>query len=150
MTAPDPFAEVRAEFVAGLARRVETMRSALAALDGAFHAEQAEALYRAAHSLSGTAASFGVEDLADAAGDLEQLARVWLERGVAPADERRAADAALKELDGAARAYRATAVAGGGPSAAAPPAGGGGAPPPDTTVRHTRAQFTAAPSKVGN
>jgi len=119
MTAPDPFAEVRAEFVAGLARRVETMRSALAALDGAFHAEQAEALYRAAHSLSGTAASFGVEDLADAAGDLEQLARVWLERGVAPADERRAADAALKELDGAARAYRATAVAGSARSSAA-------------------------------
>src|SRR5207247_4680796 len=125
MTAPDPFAEVRAEFVAGLARRVETMRSALAALDGAFHAEQAEALYRAAHSLSGTAASFGVEDLADAAGDLEQLARVWLERGVAPADERRAADAALKELDGAARAYRATAVAGSARSSAARLAVGG-------------------------
>src|SRR6266571_4272106 len=111
MTAPDPFAEVRAEFVAGLARRVETMRSALAALDGAFRAEQAETLYRAAHSLSGTAASFGVEDLADAAGDLEQLARVWLERG--------AADAALKELDGAARAYRATAAAGSVRSSAA-------------------------------
>src|SRR6266571_1293478 len=111
MTAPDPFAEVRAEFVAGLARRVETMRSALAALDGAFRAEQAETLYRAAHSLSGTAASFGVEDLADAAGDLEQLARVWLERG--------AADAALKELDGAARAYRATAAAGSARSSAA-------------------------------
>ena len=119
MTAPDPFAEVRAEFVAGLARRVETMRSALAALDGAFRAEQAETLYRAAHSLSGTAASFGVEDLADAASDLEQLARVWLERGVAPTDERRAADAALKELDSAVRAYRATAAAGSVRSSAA-------------------------------
>jgi signal transduction histidine kinase/HPt (histidine-containing phosphotransfer) domain-containing protein len=111
MTSPDPFAEVRAEFVAGLGRRIEIMRNALAALDGPFQTDQAETLYRAAHSLSGTGASFGVDDLAEAAGDLEQLARGWLERGTVLADERRAAAAALKELDGAARAYRATAAA---------------------------------------
>ena len=119
MTSPDPFAEVRAEFAAGLARRVEIMQGALAALDGPFQVEQAEALYRAAHSLNGTAASFGVEDLADAAGDLEQLARGWLERGATLTDERRVAGAALKELDGAARAYRATATAGSARSPAA-------------------------------
>jgi signal transduction histidine kinase/HPt (histidine-containing phosphotransfer) domain-containing protein len=112
MTAPDPFAEVRAEFVAGLARRVETMQGALAALEHGFDAAQAEVLYRAAHSLSGTAGSFGADDLSDVAGDLEQLARDWLQRGDALTDERRAAAAALKELDGAARAYRATATAG--------------------------------------
>jgi len=63
MTGPDPFAEVRAEFVTGLARRVETMQGALAGLESRFHVEQAETLYRTAHSLSGTAASFGAEDL---------------------------------------------------------------------------------------
>src|SRR2546422_5948079 len=112
MTAPDPFAEVRVEFVTGLARRIETMQSALAGLAGGFDTQQAETLYRAAHSLGGTAASFGAEDLADVAGDLEQLARGWLQRGDVLVDEQRAAAAALKELDGAARAYRATAAAG--------------------------------------
>ncbi len=119
MTGPDPFAEVRAEFVTGLARRVETMQGALAGLESRFQVDQAETLYRTAHSLSGTAASFGADDLADAAGDLEELARGWLERGTALADERRAAAAALKELDGAARAYRATATAGSARSPAA-------------------------------
>ena len=119
MTAPDPFAEVRVEFVTGLARRIETMQSALAGLAGGFDTQQAETLYRAAHSLGGTAASFGAEDLADVAGDLEQLARGWLQRGDVLVDEQRAAGAALKELDGAARAYRATAAAGSARSPAA-------------------------------
>ena len=119
MTTPDPFSEVRAEFVAGLARRVETMQDALVALESGFDAEKVETLYRAAHSLSGTAGSFGADDLSDVAGDLEQLARDWLQRGVVLTDERRAAAAALKELDGAARAYRATAVAGSARSSAA-------------------------------
>src|SRR5881397_2300104 len=70
MTAPDPFAEVRAEFVAGLGRRIETMRTALAQLERGFRAEDAEALYRAAHSLTGTAASFGADGLAHVTGDL--------------------------------------------------------------------------------
>src|SRR5919204_288708 len=67
MKAPDPFAEVRAEFVGGLGRRVETMQGALVALENGFDAGQAEVLYRAAHSLSGTAASFGAEDLSEVA-----------------------------------------------------------------------------------
>jgi PAS domain S-box-containing protein len=119
MTAPDPFAEVRAEFVGGLGRRVETMHQALAELEAGFRAEPAEVLYRAAHSLTGTAASFGADDLGEAAGDLEELARGWLNRTELPTDEWRAAAAALKELDGAARAYRATAVAGNTRSSAA-------------------------------
>ena len=119
MTAPDPFAEVRAEFVGGLGRRVETMHQALAELEAGFRADAAEVLYRAAHSLTGTAASFGADDLGEAAGDLEELARGWLQRGDAPADERRAAGAALKELDVAARAYRVTAAVGSARSPAA-------------------------------
>ena len=119
MTAPDPFAEVRAEFVGGLGRRVETMHQALAELEAGFRADAAEVLYRAAHSLTGTAASFGADDLGEAAGDLEELARGWLQRGDAPADERRAAGAALKELDVAARAFRVTAAVGSARSPAA-------------------------------
>src|SRR5213594_1545963 len=112
MIAPDPFAEVRAEFVAGLGRRIETMRTVLAQLERGFRAEDAEALYRAAHSLTGTAASFGADGLAHVAGDLEDLARGWLERGVSLPEEWSAAAAAVGELDLAAREYRATLQSG--------------------------------------
>ncbi len=117
MTARDPFAEVRAEFAAGLGRRIETMRNALAQLEEGFHGEEAQALYRAAHSLTGTAASFGADGLAHVASDLEELTRGWLDRRAVPPDEWRAAAAAVKELDAAGREYRATA--GGGSSRAA-------------------------------
>ena len=119
MTAPDPFAEVRAEFVAGLGRRIETMRTALAQLEQGFRAEDAEALYRAAHSLTGTAASFGADGLAHVTGDLEDLARGWLDRRTALPEEWRAAAAALKELEATAREYRATATSGSSRSSAA-------------------------------
>ena len=105
---PDPLAQVRAEFAAGLGQRLDTMRSALGELERGYRPEAAETLYRAAHSLTGTAASFGADALAQAAGDLETLARGWLGNGQSPPDERRVAAAALKELDAAAREYRAT------------------------------------------
>ena len=119
MTAPDPFAEVRAEFVAGLGRRIETMRTALAQLEQGFRAEDAEALYRAAHSLTGTAASFGADGLAHVTGDLEDLARGWLDRRTSVPEEWRAAVAALKELEATAREYRATVASGSSRSSAA-------------------------------
>src|SRR2546428_6596724 len=99
------------------------MQDALVALESGFDAEKVETLYRAAHSLSGTAGRFGGDDLSDVAGDLEQLARDWVQRGGVLTDERRAAAAALHELDGAARGYRPPAVVGGGAVVAAP--GGG-------------------------
>src|SRR5207247_4357201 len=80
MTALDPFAEVRAEFVGGLARRIETMEGALAGLAGRFDGQTAETLYRAPHSPSGTAARFGAGDLAGVAGGPGELARGWLQR----------------------------------------------------------------------
>ena len=119
MTAPDPFAEVRAEFVAGLGRRIETMRTALTQLEQGFRAEDAEALYRAAHSLTGTAASFGADGLAHVTGDLEDLARGWLDRRTSVPEEWRAAVAALKELEATAREYRATVASGSSRSSAA-------------------------------
>jgi signal transduction histidine kinase len=112
MTVPDPLAAVRAEFAAGLAHRIDTMRSALGALEAAFGVADAEALYRAAHSLAGTAASFGAEGLAHVASDLESLARGWLDRGDAVPEEWRVAAAAVAELDMAAREYRATVPSG--------------------------------------
>jgi signal transduction histidine kinase/CheY-like chemotaxis protein len=107
-TTPDPFAEIRAEFAGGLGARIETMRTALGRLDGPFRVKEADTLFRAAHSLTGTAASFGAEGLAHVAGDLEALARNWLARGAVAAEERRAALAAVAELESAAREYRAT------------------------------------------
>jgi signal transduction histidine kinase/DNA-binding response OmpR family regulator/HPt (histidine-containing phosphotransfer) domain-containing protein len=98
---------VRAEFAAGLAARIETLRAAVDRLEGGFRRDDAQALFRAAHSLTGTAASFGADGLAQVAGDLEELARGWLERGVALPDEWSAAAAAVGELDLAAREYRA-------------------------------------------
>lgn len=108
-TTPDPLAQVRTEFAAGLEQRLDTMRAALARLEHGFRSEDAEALYRTAHSLTGTAASFGAHGLAQGAGDLETLARGWMGSARAPLDECRVAAAALKELDAAAREYRATA-----------------------------------------
>jgi HPt (histidine-containing phosphotransfer) domain-containing protein len=99
---------VRAEFAAGLGLRIETLRGAVQGLERGFRSEDAQALYRAAHSLTGTAASFGADGLAHAAGDLEDLARTWLERGVSSPEEWSAAAAAVGELDLAAREYRAT------------------------------------------
>src|SRR5262245_66244279 len=85
-----------------------TMRTALAALEGDFRVPEGEALYRAAHSLTGTAGSFGAHGLAQVAGDLEALARGWLSKGSAADEERRVALAAVGELDAAAREYQAT------------------------------------------
>ena len=80
LTTPDPLAEVRAEFAAGLGQRIDTLRTALERLRTEFSPPDAETLYRAAHSLTGTAGSFGAEALAHVAGDLETLARGWLAR----------------------------------------------------------------------
>ncbi len=112
MTVPDPLAEVRAEFAAGLDKRIDAMQAALGRLQHAFRVEDARALYQAAHALTGTAGSMGADGLAQAAGDLEGLARGWLSRGEAVPEEWRVAAAAVGELDAAAREYRATVRAG--------------------------------------
>ena len=119
MTAADPLSEVRAEFAAGLGQRIQTMRAVLERLEHGFQREDAEALYRAAHSLTGTAGSFGADGLAHVAGDLEGLARSWLEHGDSLPEEWRVAAAAIGELDLAAREYRATVQSGTARSSAA-------------------------------
>ena len=112
MSTPDPLAEVRAEFAAGLNTRIDAMRGALERLRTDFSTQDAERLYRAAHSLTGTAGSFGAEALGHVAGDLESLARGWLARGGSLPEEWRVAAAAMRELDAAAREYRTTAPPG--------------------------------------
>ena len=49
LTTPDPLAEVRAEFAAGLRQRIDTLRTALERLRTEYSAPDAETLYRAAH-----------------------------------------------------------------------------------------------------
>src|SRR6266516_1675333 len=112
MTVPDPLAEVRAEFAAGLDKRIDAMQAALGRLQHEFRVEDARAQYQAAHALTGTAGSMGADGLAQAAGDLEGLARGWLTRGEAVPEEWRVAAAAVGELDASAREYRATVRAG--------------------------------------
>ena len=116
---PDPLAEVRAEFAAGLPARLDVMRTALASLDAGFAQPPADALYRAAHGLAGTAGSFGAHALEHVARDLETLARGWLAATFVPPDERRLAAAAVQELDAGIREYRAAGMPGAARSPAA-------------------------------
>ncbi len=106
MTGSESLAAIRAQFAAGLDGRVEAMRSSLSRLDHAFHLEDADALSRAAHSLVGTAASFGAEALADAARELENLALGFSAKKKCGVKERAAATAALARIEEAARKYQ--------------------------------------------
>lgn len=110
MTQSDSLAAIRAQFAAGLEGRIETMRSSLSRLEHGFHAEDADALSRTAHNLSGTAASFGAEALAEAARELEKLALGCGARKICGAEERAAITAALAKVEKAAREYQSAAL----------------------------------------
>jgi signal transduction histidine kinase/CheY-like chemotaxis protein/HPt (histidine-containing phosphotransfer) domain-containing protein len=105
MTHADPYAEVRAEFAAGLEGRVTTLRNALAQLDGGYAQEPADRLHRLAHSLAGTAASFEAERLADVSGELEALAEKWRLAQTCLDPERKDASRMVGELAEVAREY---------------------------------------------
>jgi chemotaxis protein histidine kinase CheA len=102
----DPLAELRHEFAAGLADRLGVMQRALAVLRDRYDPAEVEAFYYKAHSLKGTAASFGADDLAEEAAMLADLGRVWMDRGGVRAEEVADAAAALERLETAVRAYR--------------------------------------------
>jgi signal transduction histidine kinase/CheY-like chemotaxis protein/HPt (histidine-containing phosphotransfer) domain-containing protein len=105
VTNPDPFAEVRAEFAAGLSARVSAMRAALAELNGGLAREPTERLHRLAHTLAGTAASFEAERLTVCASALETQVDQWRDgTGALPEDRDRAART-LDELAQAADEY---------------------------------------------
>lgn len=80
----DPFesdellAEIRAEFCDGLGDRLATLQRAVERL-AEDEPDAAESLYRTAHTLKGTAPSFGAEGLVQPASALADLGRRWCE-----------------------------------------------------------------------
>ncbi|MEA2723835.1 MAG: hypothetical protein QOH59_1606 [Gemmatimonadales bacterium] len=105
MTQIDPYAEVRAEFAAGLDRRIGAMRGALQELESGYQAEPAERLHRLAHSLFGTAISFDVEGLAQIAQSLEDTVEGWRKRGAHTRTEQDSAGRLIEDLTSAAAVY---------------------------------------------
>ena len=103
----DPVAQIRREFCAGLPARAERMRSALDAVAHGYDAAMAETFYYAAHSLDGTAASFGAHELVDHAAFLAELGRRWLRVGAVTAEQLSSASGELKRLRLAVEQYRA-------------------------------------------
>ncbi len=103
----DPVAPIRREFSAGLPARVERMRSALDALARGYDAAMAETLYYAAHSLKGTAASFGAHELVDHAAFLAELGRLWLRVQAVTTEQLSSASGELERLRMAIEQYRA-------------------------------------------
>ena len=103
----DPVAQIRREFCAGLPARVERMRSALDAVAEGFDPAMAESFYHAAHSLEGTAASFGAHELVDHAVLLAELGRRWVRVGTVTVEESLSASGELERLGLAVEQYRA-------------------------------------------
>ena len=103
----DPVAQIRREFSDGLPARVERMRSALDAVAHGYDAAMAETFYHAAHSLNGTAASFGAHELVDHAAFLAELGRRWLRVRAVTAEQSLSASGELERLRLAVEQYRA-------------------------------------------
>ncbi len=102
----DPVAQIRREFSAGLPARVERMRSALDAVAQGYDAAKAESFYLAAHSLEGTAGSFGAQELVDHAAFLAELGRHWLRVQAVTPEQSSAASSELERLGLAVEHYR--------------------------------------------
>jgi len=100
------FAQVRREFADGLAARLDAMRAALDQLARGYDQEAAESLYRRAHSLKGTAASFGADDLAAHAAPLADLGAGWTHARAVTPHAVASAGELLERLGAAAAQYR--------------------------------------------
>jgi len=98
-------AEVRMEFDGGLPDRLNTLTSALDTLTQAFESDAAETFFFNAHSLKGTAGSFGADDLVEPARKLSEVSRGWLKRGEASAQELVDAQDELERLRQAVNGY---------------------------------------------
>ena len=104
----DPqLAAIRLEFSQRLPARLETMRSSLMELSRGYDPDAAEAFFRAAHSLKGTAPSFGASEIADGATVLDEAGRMWIATGSASSDEVTAAHERLDLLREAVARFRA-------------------------------------------
>jgi chemotaxis protein histidine kinase CheA len=78
----DVLAALRREFLDGLPARVAQLRQALDELQRGASAEAAAKLRLAAHSLVGTAATFGATELTPHAEHLESLGKRWQQGNV--------------------------------------------------------------------
>lgn len=108
MTAPiDELAALRLAFAEGLSDRHATMDAALTRLAGGWTRPEGERLYFAAHSLEGTAAAYGAEELVAPAVSLAGRGRRWLHEGNVTPEELDAARLDLQALRHAIDQYRA-------------------------------------------
>jgi HPt (histidine-containing phosphotransfer) domain-containing protein len=95
-------AELRREFTAGLPARLAQLRQALDELERGASPDAATKLRLAAHSLLGTAATFGAAELTPHAEYLESLGKQWQNGTVQP----HALQAARRTLDALSQAAR--------------------------------------------
>ncbi len=72
-------AEIFKEFRDGLPERVDAIRNSLEALADGYDAEAAELFYRTAHTLKGTAPSFGADGLVAPSAVLAEIGKRWCE-----------------------------------------------------------------------
>ena len=89
----------------GLPKRLDRIRSALEVLARHYDAAAAEDFYRAAHSLKGTAPSFGAHELVAPARALAASGRRWFEAGAVTESELTAAFAEIERLAGAVQRF---------------------------------------------
>ncbi|KPK65856.1 MAG: hypothetical protein AMS21_03700 [Gemmatimonas sp. SG8_38_2] len=108
-------AEIHREFREGLPARLETMRDSLQILSESYESEVAELFYRTAHSLKGTAPSFGADVLVPPSAALAEVGRRWFEDGRLSVEEVSAALVKLEQLSVAMAEYAAETEGGGAP-----------------------------------
>ena len=99
-------AQLRRDFAAGLPARLAQLRQALDELERGAAADAAAKLRLAAHSLVGTAATFGATELTPHAERLESLGRQWQQTAVREtelAEAHRALDKLARAATDAAR-----------------------------------------------
>lgn len=104
--------QIRQEFSDRLPERLEKMRSALDVLASGYDPQSVETFYLAAHSLKGTAPSFGANDLAEHAAALAKAGRRWLRDGRLEPGGVSVASDVLARLSAAVERFRAEENAG--------------------------------------
>ena len=92
MTGPDRFratmVEAQNRFAAGLPERLRQIERGWVGLpDGGWEAERFRLLHRQVHNLAGSAGTFGLDAVGEAAMDIERLLTPFLEEGAAPSPD---------------------------------------------------------------
>ncbi len=104
--AEELLAEAHREFREGLSARVQHLRGCLERIAAGSGGEAVKGFFRMAHSLKGTAPSFGAHEVTGPAADLTELGRAWCERRASPEErDLERARVALQQLDDAARRF---------------------------------------------